>query len=105
MIEIIRARVSTPEQLAQLAEEAIELAHAALKVRRALGISNPTPVSLSAALAKLEEELADVLLCLEVLGFEFRDRAKRRALIDDTIDFKMKRWVDRLEAVEKGGES
>lgn len=52
------------EILAQLAEEASELAQAALKKRRVLDGTNPTPVSLKEANDNLVEEGADVLLCL-----------------------------------------
>ena len=51
------------ELLAGLAEEAAELAQAALKLRRTLDGRNPTPVSTGDASRKLNEEFADVLLC------------------------------------------
>lgn len=58
------------EVLAQLAEEAAELAQAALKLRRALDGRNPTPVSEAAARAALIEESTDVALCLNLLQIE-----------------------------------
>lgn len=57
------------EILAQLAEEASELAQAALKLRRAIDKENPTPKSQAEATDDLIEEIADVQLCLEVLFY------------------------------------
>lgn len=62
------------EVLAQLAEEAAELAQAALKLRRALDGRNPTPMSEAAARAAVVEECTDVALCLDLLQIE-TDRA------------------------------
>lgn len=58
------------ELLAGLAEEATELAQAALKMRRTLDKSNPTPMTTGDASRNLNEEFADVLLCAAVLGFD-----------------------------------
>lgn len=53
------------EILAQLAEEASELAQAALKLRRALDGKNPTPKSVEECEANLLEEAADVKVAME----------------------------------------
>ena len=53
------------EILAQLAEEASELAQAALKLRRALDGKNPTPKSVEECEANLLEETADVKVAME----------------------------------------
>jgi hypothetical protein len=45
------------EILAQLAEEASELAQAALKLRRALDGTNPTPKSVEECLENIQEEM------------------------------------------------
>ena len=47
------------EILAQLAEEASELAQAALKLRRALDGTNPTPKNVEECLENIQEEMAD----------------------------------------------
>ena len=54
---IIRNHIGEDEVLAQMAEEAAELAQACLKLRRALMNVNPTPVSEQEAVAKLAEEV------------------------------------------------
>lgn len=91
MIEYIRDEVSQEELLAQLGEEAIELAHAALKMRRVLDGRNPTPVRMSEAWANLQEEVADVLLCLRVLDIDIFDPTVYR-----TQEEKLDRWAGRL---------
>jgi hypothetical protein len=92
MIEYIRDQLSQEELLAQLAEECMELGQSALKMRRVLDGSNPTPVSLSAAFANFEEEIADVLLCLKVLGVDDSDFAK----YEGAMEGKLARWAGRL---------
>lgn len=91
-IEYIRTQLSNPELLAGLAEEATELAHAAIKLRRVLDGSNHTPVTYDEAYANLKEEIGDVLLCLEVFGISTSTEAYR-----DGMDEKLKRWVNRLK--------
>jgi NTP pyrophosphatase (non-canonical NTP hydrolase) len=93
--DFIRSKVSREELWAQLAEEAIELAHAALKIRRAIGDANPTPVRPADAYAAVMEELADVTLLVNVLALE-ADLAKGTAI----SNYKLLRWRDRLQKKE-----
>ena len=74
--------------LEQLAEEASELAQAALKLIRAAEYSNnPTPITLQEAEVNLDEELHDVLAVASLLGIiEY----------DDDENPKWKRWAERL---------
>ena len=67
-INYVREHLSKEELLCQLAEECAELSKAALKLRRVYSGENPTPVKRSEAYNNLVEEIADVTLCLEVLG-------------------------------------
>lgn len=97
MVNFIRDQLPDEELLAQLAEEATELAHAALKMRRAMDGRNPTPVPASEAWEKLQEEVADVLLSLQVLSIETNDQEYR-----ETIRQKLERWVYRLQQAERG---
>lgn len=83
------------EILAQLAEEAAELAQAALKLRRALDGTNPTPVSEAEAGAALIEELSDVALCCKLL--QIRPNYY-------TMQNKRNRWGKRLEGKIHDGE-
>ena len=54
-------KIGSPAMLEQLAEEAMELAHAALKLARIERGENPTPVLKEDAMDHLIEEYADVV--------------------------------------------
>lgn len=82
------------EILAQIAEEASELSQAALKLRRAITKTNPTPVGAAEAADLLEEEYADVQLCVEQLSEIYRPRDSEVKVWKAT---KLKRWKKRLE--------
>lgn len=97
MMHYIRDQLPDEELLAQLAEESTELAHAALKMRRAMDGKNPTPVTAPEAWEKLQEEIADVLLILQVLDINTNDQEYR-----ETIWQKLNRWVGRLRKAENG---
>lgn len=99
-IDTIRAALPEDELLVQLAEEAAELAHAALKLRRCKVRLNPTPVLPMQAEANLIEELADVQLVAEVL-----DRGTRiKNQLDGIAESKLGRWAKRLEEVQLYGQ-
>lgn len=90
----IAANLGMPEVLAQLAEEAAELSQAALKLRRALDKRNPTPVSVAEADMSLQEEFADVLLCMTMVGVE-------EGSVERTIRRKAPRWATRINEKER----
>ena len=81
--------------LCQLAEEAAELAQAALKERRTLTNENPTPKTYQQAHINLLEEVADVYVSLgELLSLaDWETVAHTRAE-------KENRWMQRLEEKE-----
>lgn len=64
----ILERVGDAGVLEQLAEEAAELAQAALKLARIRRGENPTPVTFEEAIANLEEEYTDVVHVAMVYG-------------------------------------
>lgn len=97
MVEYIRDQIPEEELLVQLAEEASELAQAALKFHRVLDGRNPTPVRLSEAWANLQEEISDVFLCLTVLEINPVDQ---EYLV--SMQNKLDRWVGRLREKEDG---
>ncbi len=90
-IEYIRWRLKTPELLAQLAEEAAELSQAALKLRRVIDGTNPTPKGRSEAWENIREEISDVAVCLALLELD-ADTALCTA--------KIRRWAKRLKEAE-----
>lgn len=92
-IAFIRDRLHVVYGLNQLAEECCELAHAALKLGRAIEQKNPTPVDAEKARENLRSECEDVFACLAVLGelpvAEIEEREETRKRIE--------RWAHRLQ--------
>ena len=83
-----------PELLCQLAEEASELAQAALKLRRVLEGKNPTPLTEQECRENLKEEVADVDLLFKLCGLVDGEN------IDHILEIeriKKKRWEERLK--------
>ena len=95
----VREHLPEAEILAQLAEEAAELAQAALKYRRAIdkAKTNPTTTTEADAYVNLIEEAGDVICCLGALGINLN---KDRRLWNSSA-VKLERWVNRLEARER----
>lgn len=97
------------EILAQLAEKASELAQAALKLRRALDGTNPTPKSVAEYEANLMEEFADIsnavdTLCDAWFGDDIDSEREFWDAKQEIEDAKYKRWLSRLEAKEQSDE-
>ena len=94
------------EILAQLAEEASELAQAALKLRRALDGTNPTPKDVEECEMNLLEELADIKVAFTVYLDDSKPCIKARVSeeINKTAEIKLDRWLSRLGAKEKSNE-
>lgn len=93
----IQRMLPEEELLAQIAEEAAELSHAALKLRRVLDGSNPTPVTKENAIDDLIEEFGDTILAMRVYGLDFQD-------VQDICLRKSARWLKRLHAKKNGEE-
>lgn len=78
----------TPEtKFLALAEEASELAQAALKMARIGNPQHPTPKTPDEAAENLVEEISDVLLCLKVMGVKGKE---------EIMEEKAKRWCERM---------
>ena len=86
--------------LEQLAEEASELAQAALKLARIVRHQNPTPVNYDTAFYSMLEEVGDVRVCISVLE-SFYGKLETQS----TERLKLDRWKDRLDAFYYGGGS
>lgn len=91
-IEKVRELLDKPELLCQLAEECQELGQAALKLRRAMTGTNPTPMTETDAWRNMMIELADVMGVLKVLQIPTDDSE-----IKSVQAYKMARWVRRIE--------
>ena len=70
---MIVEKIGEPAMLELLAEEAAELAQAALKLARIKRGENPTPVAEDEALQNLVEEYTDVCLCATELKVELNE--------------------------------
>ena len=83
-------KIGTPAMLEQMAEEAAELAQAALKLARVLRAEHPTPVTLEEAKMNLTEEFTDVQHCAGELKLETDWRQ---------IDAKNRRFKQRMDEI------
>ena len=92
-------RIGEPAFFEQLAEECSELSQAALKIARKYRGENPTPKTIDECWDSLQEEMADVMLCVsEYLDYKGPD------YLNCVILMKLKkydRWKRRLEEVGK----
>lgn len=88
-------RIGEPAFLEQLAEECSELAQAALKTARKYRGENPTPKTIDECYDALQEEIADVMLCMS----EYLDCKGPNYLNCVTLMKlkKHKRWEQRLK--------
>ena len=82
------------DALVQLGEECSELSAIVFKLIRKIDETNPTPLSFSEINQRVDEEVTDVMLCLDVIGGDFGDMELYRKKLD--------RWVKRLEEKENG---
>ena len=92
----IAANLSDEDILCQIAEEAAELAQAALKLRRAITGTNPTPASEDEALHNLYEEIIDVSLAQKV----YFEKNKHEHLLGASgliSNGKAYRWAQRIK--------
>lgn len=90
-LEQVRKSVPKPALLEAIAEEATEVAQAALKASRVIRGENPTPVTWEEAVANLNEEITDLELCIDALDCPTDWNVYRR---------KLDRWIKRLEDKE-----
>lgn len=92
MSDDILEMIGTAALLEQLAEESAELAQAALKMARKIRNEYPTPKSRADCVANLQEEIADVELCISVLPAALHDPTE----VGRTMAAKHRRWNERL---------
>lgn len=88
----IRKHLTEVDVVLQLAEEAAELAFAAVKWARISIGRNPTPLKAEQAQSNLVEEIGDVLNCVDVLGIPFG----KDSYVESSRRSKMSRWRSRL---------
>ena len=103
-LEYIAANLSDEDVLCQIAEEASELAKAALKLRRAITQTNPAPVTVDEAIENLLEEYGDTVGSFLVWamknGLYGEDVYE---MSNENIESKYDRWADRIKEGKKHG--
>ena len=92
----VRGQLTVKAELLQLSEEAAELAAITAKMVRIVNEVNKSPMSIDDALEKVEEEISDVLNCLDVLQ-PFFDWCK----ISCVQFSKMARWSKKLNGEQE----
>ena len=100
-LEYIAANLSDEDILCQIAEEAAELSKAALKLRRVLTGTNPTPVSYEDAIYNLIEEYGDVVGAFRVYAKKSEIDTEVYELSNENIESKFYRWAQRIKEGKK----
>lgn len=90
--------IGTPALLEQCAEECTELAHACLKMSRKMRNENPTPAAMNDILQNLNEEMADVMICMNAI---VESGLISYESIDSEYGRKEERLIKRLEKNNK----
>ena len=100
-LEYIAENLSDEDILCQIAEEAAELAQAALKLRRAITGTNPTPVSYEDAIYNLIEEYGDVVVAFMAYAKKSEIDTEVYELSNENIESKFYRWAQRIKEGKK----
>ena len=100
-LEYIAANLSDEDILCQIAEEAAELSKAALKLRRAITGTNPTPVTAEEAADNLIEEYGDVVGAFRVYAKKSEIDTEVYELSNENIESKFYRWAQRIKEGKK----
>lgn len=83
--------VSELSRLEQLGEECAELAAAIFKYLRKFSGDNPTPKTEQEILDNIKEEITDVMLCVDMVGYLYSPEIYRQ---------KLDRWYNRMKKLE-----
>ena len=100
-LEYIAANLSEEDILCQIAEEAAELAQAALKLRRAITQTNPTPVTVEKAVGNLVEEYGDSVGAMTAYYMKHGMIDRKVADILEQNNPKYNRWAQRIKEGKK----
>ena len=100
-LEYIVTTLSDEDILCQISEEADELAKAALKLRRAITGTNPTPVTAKQAAEDLIEEYGDTVVASVAYFMKHGLIDRKVADILEQINPKYSRWAQRIKEGKK----
>ena len=90
-------KIETKAVLEQLIEETGELIQASAKQLRIMRGINPTPITHNKNIENIQEEIADVQLCIELaIRAIGSDSVETKKKIDLIKQRKLSRWLDRL---------
>ena len=96
-LEYIAENLSEEDILCQIAEEAAELAQAALKLRRAITQTNPTPVTVEQAADNLIEEYGDTVVACVAYFMKHGLIDRKHVDILEKSNTKYNRWAQRIK--------
>ena len=100
-LEYIAEILSEEDILCQVSEEADELAKAALKLRRAITGTNPTPVTVEEALENFIEEYGDTIVAMTAYFMKHGAIDEKVADILEQNYPKYNRWAQRIKEGKK----
>lgn len=100
-LEYIAANLSEEDILCQIAEEAAELEQAALKLRRAITGTNPTPMSMEEAEKNLIEEYGDTAVAYVAYSIKHDLIDRKYVDILEKSNTKYSRWAQRIKESKK----
>lgn len=100
-LEYIAADLSDEDILCQIAEEATELAKAALKLRRVITGTNPTPVTVEEAAENLVEEYGDTVVAMTAYYMKHGRIDRKVADFIEQDNPKFNRWAQRIKEGKK----
>lgn len=102
-LEYIAENLSDEDILCQISEEADELAKAALKLRRAITGTNPTPVTVDEEEKNLVEEYGDIAAAMTAYYMKHGIIDKEVADALEQRNTKYNRWAQRIKEGKKHG--
>lgn len=107
LLNYIHENTTTASQWAQLAEEAVELAHCAQKIERILRGEQPVAegVTFEKELNHALEEFGDVELCMAVLQVIGGAEIENTDLYLNTFEAKLERWYNRVKKEKENNEN
>lgn len=92
-LELIDSKLSGRSEFIQLSEECAELIQACTKLSRYNTENRPKETEMEILLTNLEEEIADVMLCVKVLNTGGWVRMNK---VEEIANHKLDRWYNRL---------
>ena len=97
----IAENLTDEDILCQIAEEAGDLAQAALKMRRAITGTSPTPVTIEKAVDDLFEEYDDIIIAFSAYLVKHNVIDRKGVAALEQSNTKYSRWAQRIKEGKK----